>query len=264
MMYVGEDEHYYYFMHPEATNELGGLFDNIGNMFTRMVKFTPKSFTPGNIYKGLINTTLTTVTGGAYLALPSKLASQVRQVANVAVPVIAGGVLAATMGPSIMGMLTPKLTAAASLMNQSAGSDVIGAATGQGGKVLDAAGNIVTGTLNTAGRAVQIGGQLMTLLGKLPQNKQAEVVQQLTPEQIAYMERTGQIPPELKSFFDQVAQSAFNPPMQGVASPYTPYDPMGTAPKTAQAGFFGGMDLTTMLLFAVPAVFYLFTQRAHK
>jgi hypothetical protein len=270
--YLGEDEQYYYWMQPGAGNELNGFFDNIGNMFTRMVKFTPKSFTPGNIYKGVVNTALTTVTGGLYQVLPKNIKNTVYNVGKIALPVVAGGVLAYTMGPAVMATLMPKLSAAAGLLSKGAGvigglfgksapSDIgpkdYGSITGESRPGVD-----VTGGMD---KAVTIGGELMNLLGRLPQNKQAEVIQQLTPEDIAYMETYKQVPPRLKDYFDSMAQQTFNPPMapSGAASLYDAYGPQ-PAPAPAQAGMLGGLDMNTILLIAVPAVFFLFTQKGGR
>lgn len=232
--YMGEDENFYYYMEQGATNQLGGMFDNIGNMFKRMVKFTPKSFTPKNIMKGFVNTTLTTATGGLYQVLPKNLKKAVYDVGKVAVPVIAGGVLAVTAGPAVMGILGPKLAAAGSLLGKGA----------------------------MAGATV--GGQVLGLLNKLPQNKQAEVSQRLSPEDIAYMEQYGQIPPHLKGYFDSMAQQTFNPPAPQVASPYTPFAPMGETPAPVEAGMLGGMDTNMLLLIGVPAAFFVLTQLTGK
>lgn len=261
--YLGEDHRYYYWMEPGATNQLGGMFDNIGNMFTRMVKFTPKSFTPGNIYKGFINTTLTTVTGGLYQVLPKNIKKSVYEVGKVAVPVVAGGVLAYTAGPAVWGILGPKLAQAGSLLKAggskllSAGSTLMSKVTGGKGSGQGEPGQ--GGILDTASQTIEVGGQLMNLLGKLPQNKQAEVAQLLTPEQIAYMERTGQIPPELRSYFDQMAQATFNPQAAGSSGAASLYNPFPAAPQeTAQEGMLGNMDPMMLgLLVGVPAVFYL-------
>lgn len=260
--YLGEDAQYYYWMTPAATNQLGGMFDNIGNMFSRMVKFTPKSFTPGNIYKGLINTTLTTVTGGLYQVLPKDLKKTVYEVGKVAVPVVAGGVLAATAGPAVWGVLGPKLAQAGSLLKSGA-SSIMQMVTGGGkggetyGPPAPGEGGGSAGLLETASQTIQVGGQLMALLGKLPQNKQAEVAQMLTPEQIAYMERTGQIPSELRGYFDQMAQATFNPQSAttGAAGLYNPFQ---TAPEpVAEAGMFGGMNPMMLAAFGLPVLFYM-------
>ena len=264
--YMGEDAQYYYWMNPQATDQLGGMFDNIGNMFTRMVKFTPKSFTPGNIYKGFINTTLTVASGGLYQVLPKGFKKTVYEVGKVAVPVIAGGVLAYTAGPAVWGVLAPKLAQAGNLLKSGAGS-VMQMVTG-GRKGAPGGGETYgppapgesgggPGILETASQTIQVGGQLMALLGKLPQNKQAEVAQMLTPEQIAYMERTGSIPPELRNYFDQMAQSTFNPQAAttGAAGLYNPFQ---AAPEpVAEAGMFGWMNPMMLAAFGLPVLFYM-------
>ena len=230
--YLGEDDTYYYWMEPGATDQLGGFFDNIGGMFKRMVKFTPKSFTPGNIYKGFVNTTLTTITGGAYQLLPKSLKKSVYDIGKIAIPVVAGGVLAVTAGPAVMGILGPKLTMAAGILGKTAKA---------------------------------VGGPLLGLLNKLPQNKQAEVAQQVTPQDIAYMESTQQIPPYLKPYFDAMAQQTFNPPPTpyGSSGAASLYDPSVLQPPTeptepVQAGMLGGLSPVTLgLLVGVPLLFYV-------
>jgi len=259
--YLGEDETYWYFQLPGARYQLGGsFFDNVGNMFSRMVKFTPKSFTPGNIYKGFVNTTLTVASGGAYQLLPKSLKKSVYEIGKVAIPVVAGGVLAVTMGPAIWGVLSSKLSAAGQLLGagskvlgggggQSAGSDVIGAANTNNSNVPSGSGSF----LDTASRTINVGGQLMDLLGKLPQNKQAEVVQALTPEQIAQMERTGVVPPQLQAYLDQMARGVFAPQQASVGSAalYNPFGAVGV-PESV-----GGIDWSLVLLLGVPALFFV-------
>lgn len=177
--YLGESADGYYVME--------GFFDNVGNMFKRMVKFTPKSFTPGNIFKAVRNTTLTTMTGGAYLVLPKSVKKTMENVANYAMPIAAAGIAAATLGPSIMSMVGPKLTAA---------------------------GNILGKNLSS------IGGTLFDALGKLNPAKQSEIVQQVTPEDIAYAEtHNGQYPGNIQQLIEEgerqqyayAAMNAINP-----------------------------------------------------
>ena len=267
--YLGEDETYYYWIDPPAQRELGGLFDNIGNMFKRMVKFTPNSFKPSNIYEGFINTTLTAASGGLYQVLPKNLKKSVYQAGKVAVPVIAGGVLAYTAGPAVWSILGPKLTAAGNLLKSGAGSMLGLFSKGKGqdvtardyGSVTDpqSSGSAGSGILETASQSIAVGGQLLQLLGKLPQNKQAEVAERLTPEQIAYMEQTGQIPPALRGYFDQLAQQTFNPPIQagtGAAELYNPFGYQQEGP-TKDAGMLGGMSPVMMAAIGLPVLFYL-------
>lgn len=232
-VYLGEDADYYYFSHPGANPALGGFFDNVGNMFTRMVKFTPKSFTPGNIYKGFVNTTLTVATAGAYQVLPKNLKKTVYEVGKIAIPVVAGGVVAVMAGPAVMGILGPKLAAAGGLLGKAAGA---------------------------------VGGPLFNVLGKFTGAQQAQIAQQVTPEQIAQMERTGQIPPELQALLNHAAAAAL--PSSGAASLYDPGAMAARemeAARTAQAGLFGELSPITLgLLIGVPAVFFLFSQSGKK
>lgn len=186
--YLGESADGYYVM--------DGFFDNVGNMFKRMVKFTPKSFTPGNIFKAVRNTTLTTMTGGAYLVLPKSVKKTMENVANVAMPIAAAGIAAYTLGPSIMSMVGPKLSAA---------------------------GNILGKNLSS------IGGSLFNALGKLSPAKQSEVVQNVQPEDIVYAEEhQGKYPPRIQAMIDTAEQEEYayavmnrlNP--QTVRTPATP------------------------------------------
>lgn len=166
--YLGENELGYYVM--------DGFFDNIGNMFKRMVKFTPKSFTPGNLYEGLINTTLTVASGGIYQVLPKDIKKTVYDIGKVAVPVVAGAAAAAAFGPAIMSTLTPKLQAAA---------------------------NVIGKNLSSVGKG------LFDAMGKLTQSQQAQVAQQVTPQEIVAIEQTGQIPPHVAAMISQMEQQAY-------------------------------------------------------
>lgn len=179
--YLGESADGYYVM--------DGFFDNVGNMFKRMVKFTPKSFTPGNIFRAVRNTTLTTMTGGAYLVLPKSVKKTMENAANVAMPIAAAGIAAYTLGPSIMSMVGPKLSAA---------------------------GNILGKNLSS------IGGSLFNALGKINPAKQSEIVQQVTPEDIAYAEtHNGVYPGRIQQLIEEgerqtygyAAMNAVNPMM---------------------------------------------------
>lgn len=227
---LGEDEHYYYFVHPGANPQLGGFFDSLGNMFTRMVKITPKSFTPGNIYKGFINTSIATMSGGLSLALPSKLQSQIRQVANYAVPIVAGGVLAAVAGPSIMATLGPKISAAAGIL----GKD-----------------------------ALKIGGQLFSFLGKMSPAQQAKVAEQITPQNIATMEQSAQLPPELQQMFQAALGASLPRESTGAASLYNPEAQAAVAAQAqpAQASMIGGVDVSTLALIGLPVLFFALSSR---
>lgn len=201
--YLGEDMNGYYVM--------DGFFDNVGNMFKRMVKFTPKSFTPGNIFKAVRNTTLTTMTGGAYLVLPKSVKKTMENVANVAMPIAAAGIAAYTLGPSIMSMVGPKLSAAGNLLGKNLSS---------------------------------IGGSLFQSLGKLSQAKQSEVVQQVTPEDIAYAEtHNGTYPGHIQQLIDEgerqeyayAAMNALNPNTINRAATEALYAPASLYPGLQQA-----------------------------
>lgn len=167
--YLGESADGYYVME--------GFLDNVGNMFKRMVKFTPKSFTPSNIFKAVRNTTLTTMTGGIYLALPKQVKKTMENVANVALPVAAAGIAAATLGPSVMSMIGPKLSAVAGALGKNIGT---------------------------------VGKGLFDVLGKLSPAQQSQVAQRVTPQDILYAEQhQGQFPPQTMQYIDEVARSNY-------------------------------------------------------
>lgn len=167
--YLGENELGYYHM--------DGFFDGVANMFKRMVKFTPKSFTPSNIFKAVRNTTLTTMTGGIYLALPKGVKKTMENVANVALPVAAVGIGAAIAGPAVMSALGPKLQAAASILGKNVSS---------------------------------IGGTLFKAMGSLSQEKQSQVAQQVSAQDIAYAEQhNGQYPAHIQALIDQAEREQF-------------------------------------------------------
>lgn len=177
--YLGEDDRGYYVM--------DGFFDNVGNMFKRMVKFTPKSFTPSNIFKAVRNTTLTTMTGGIYLALPKSVKKTMENVANVALPVAAAGIAAATLGPSVMSMIGPKLS-------------MVGSALGK---------NIST-----------VGKGLFDVLGKLSPSQQSQVAQRVTPQDILYAEQhQGQFPPQFMQYVDEASKANYLPAVNATLNP---------------------------------------------
>jgi hypothetical protein len=177
--YLGEDADGYYVM--------DGFLDNVGNMFKRMVKFTPKSFTPGNIFKAVRNTTLTTMTGGIYLALPKSVKKTMENVANVALPVVAAGVAAAVVGPAVMSTIGPKLAQAGSFLGK----------------------NIST-----------IGKGLFDVMGKLSPAQQSQVAQRVTAQDLVYAEQhQGQLPPQLMQYVDEVAQANYQPVMNAAQDP---------------------------------------------
>ena len=218
--YLGEDRYYYHFVKPGGGSGLGEL-GSISSMFSRMVKFTPKSFTPGNIYKGFINTVLTTSTGGLYQVLPKNIKKSVYEIGKVAVPIVAGAVLAYTAGPAIMAALGPKLASAGSMLGKAAGT---------------------------------VGGGLMDLMSKMPQHAQAQVATQITPEQIAQWDQSGSIPPSLENLLGKAMQDSLPP--SGAASLYDP-SAMAAAEvrrRQAEAAQGDGFDWSMLAMIGLPAV----------
>lgn len=213
--YLGEDATYWYFVHPGENPALGGFFDKLGNMFTRMVKFTPKSFTPGNIYKGFVNGALTMATMGVYQVLPKHFKKQVYNAGKIAIPVVAGAALAYTAGPAVMSALGPKLSSAASLLGKGVST---------------------------------IGGRLFDFLGKMPQHAQAAMASQITPEQIAQMETSNQLPPSLEPMFQQAMAQTMPGETTGAASLYAPQPQAGEVVKPEGGGF----DPTLLLVIGAP------------
>ena len=181
-VYLGEDADGYYVM--------DGFFDNVGNMFKRMVKFTPKSFTPSNIFKAVRNTTLTTMTGGIYLALPKSVKKTMENVANVALPVVAAGVAAATLGPAVMSAVGPKLSMVSSLLGKNVSS---------------------------------IGKGLFDMLGRLSPGKQAEVAQRITPQDILYSEQNnGLFPPATMQMISDAERASYGYAVNTALNPVQP------------------------------------------
>lgn len=203
--YLGESAEGYYVIE--------GFFDNIGNMFKRMVKFTPKSFTPGNIFKAVRNTTLTTMTGGAYLVLPKSVKKTMENVANVAMPIAAVGVSAALVGPSIMTMIGPKLSMVGKMLGKNASS---------------------------------IGGSLFDALGKLTGPKQSEIAQQVTPEDIAYAEtHNGQFPRHIQQLIDEGERQTYGYAAMNTANPNMIRQP-ATEALYAPASLYPGLQQARM------------------
>lgn len=166
--YLGEDADGYYHM--------DGFFDGIGNMFKRMVKFTPKSFSPKNIMKAFTNTTVGVATGGlAYLA-PKQIRQTIFKAGETIVPVVAASALAAAAAPAVMGMLGPKLQSAAGLLGKNVNS---------------------------------IGGGIFKVLGRLTEGGQSQVAQNLTSDDIVYTEKHGQLPPHIQALVDQADRAQF-------------------------------------------------------
>lgn len=193
--------------------QLGGFFDDLGKMFTRMVKFTPKSFRPANIFRAATSTALTAVTGGAYQFLPSKVKRQVEEVGKIAVPVIAGTVALHAIAPSVLPAVMGKLKAAASILGKH------------------------------AGKIGEVGSALLNNMVKLPAPQQAQIAEAMTPQDIVYAEQTGQVPPHLANLFQQGAQQAYYPPAPPGPAAMVPafQEPVPEpAPAPVQAGMFGG------------------------
>lgn len=224
--YLGEDANNYYFACPGNDPQLGGFFDGLGNMFKRMVKFTPKSFTPGNLYKGFVNTTMAVGTGGMIYALPKNVRKTLYDVSKVAIPVVAAGVGAYYAGPAVMSTLGPKLAQAGAFLGKNIGA---------------------------------IGGKLFEFLGKLSPSQQQAVADKITGRQIAQMEQTQELPPELIPMFQQAMQGSL-PQAGGGGYGYTP--PL-TPPteedeaKLAKASM-GGETSPAMwaVLIGLPVAFY--------
>ena len=166
--YLGEDANGYYYM--------DGFFDGIGNMFKRMVKFTPKSFQPKNILKAFTNTTVGVATGGlAYLA-PKKIRQTIFKAGETIVPVVAASALAAAAAPAVMGILGPKLQSAAGILGKNMNS---------------------------------IGGGVFKILGRLTESGQSQVAQNMTSDDIVYAEKHGELPPHIQSLVDQADRQQF-------------------------------------------------------
>ena len=226
--FLGEDESYYYYTDNREPLELSGF----GKMFKRMVKFTPKSFTPGNIYKGFINTTLTTATGGFYQLLPKNIKKSVYEIGKIAVPVIAGGVLAVMAGPAVIAMLAPKLAAAGGILGKVGGA---------------------------------VGGPLMNILGKFTGSQQSQIAQQVTPEQIVSMEQTGRIPASLLPLLDQMSRQALPVTSTGAAQLYDPSmiaaNEMARLQEQAKASRF---DWQTLFMYGLPTVGLIWVMGSRK
>jgi len=206
-VYMGSDDTGHYVC-------LDGIFDDVGSMFKRMVKITPKSFRPGNIFKAVTSGALTVMTGGAYQLLPSKMKTQIENVGKTAVPIIGGAVLAYTAGPAVWNVIGPKLSTVGALLGKNVS---------------------------------QVGGLFSSLLGGLTKSGQAEVAQAATTEQLVQMEKTGTIPPELQAVINRVAQESLSPPAPVYGSPMAQGYETDGVPKPVQAGMFGGDNALLMM-----------------
>ncbi len=217
-VYIGSDDTGHYIC-------MGGLFDDVGGMFKRMVKITPKSFRPGNIFKAVTSGALTVATGGAYQLLPSKVKKSIENVGKIAVPVIGGAVLAYTAGPAVWNVLQPKLSAVGAMLGKNVS---------------------------------QVGGLLSSLMGSLSPAGQAKVAQSATTDQLLQMEQTGQIPPDLQNLISQVAAQTLTPPAPVYSSSTQGYgyDTAAPAPAPVQAGMMGDNAVLVMGGLAVIAVLF--------
>ena len=217
-VYMGSDDTGHYIA-------LDGFFDDIGGMFKRMVKITPKSFRPGNIFKAVTSGALTVATGGAYQLLPSKVKTQIENVGKIAVPVIGGAVLSYTAGPAVWNILQPKLSAVGAMLGKNAS---------------------------------QVGGLISNLMGGLNGAGQAQVAQQVTTDQLAQMEQTGQVPPELQTLLQNAAMQSLQPVAPMYQSPMAQgYVTDGSPPAPVQAGMMGG-DNTVLLMGGLAVIALVF------
>lgn len=210
-VYMGSDDTGHYVC-------LDGFLDDVSGMFKRMVKITPKSFRPGNIFKAVTSGALTMATGGAYQLLPSNVKKSIENVGKIAVPVIGGAVLAYTAGPAVWNVLQPKLSAVGAMLGKNVS---------------------------------QVGGLLSSVMGGLSPSGQAQVAQAATTDQLMSMEQTGQIPPDLQALISQAAAQTLTPPapiysapvVQGGATDYG----AGAMPAPVQAGMMDGNNALIMM-----------------
>lgn len=94
-MYVQRNNYY----HDPGTGL--GFLKKIGRAFKRMVKITPKSFRPANIFRAATSTALTAVTGGALPLLAPKLHKQGVEIGAKIMP----GLIAAATIPMAAGLI---------------------------------------------------------------------------------------------------------------------------------------------------------------
>jgi len=177
--YLGEDANGYYWMDAVPMEDADGLgfLKGLGNMFKRMVKFTPKSFTPKNLMKAFTNTTVGVATGGlAYLA-PAGLRKTIFKAGETIVPVVAAAAGAAALAPAVLPMLSGKLSAAGGLLGKSGSS---------------------------------VGGSLFQMLGSLTGSKQSEIASQVTPQDIVYAEtHQGRYPQHIMDMISKAEREQF-------------------------------------------------------
>jgi hypothetical protein len=203
---------------------LSGFFDDLGNMFKRMVKFTPKSFRPANIFRAATSTALTAVTGGAYQFLPSKVKRQVEEVGKIAVPAIAAIAGLNMLAPSVIPTLTSKLGTVANNLGKPLG---------------------------------QIGSALINQMMKLPAPQQAAIAEAVTPADLQQIEQTGQVPEHLQRLLMQSAHQAYYPPPPpGPAGQIPAFAEQPELPR-AEAGMIGGANLALWIGLSAVAVLVL-------
>lgn len=224
--------------------QLEGL--DLGKMFKRMFTFKPSSFSLKNI-SGAVGSAVSTIAtgglgpvfapesfgahgsvakitgamataGGILPSIAPKLwglkeheANWVRGITASAAAAIGGTVV----GPQLMSMLGPKLSAAASKL---------------GGKLGEKA-------------LTSVGSQLVQSLMPMAPAQQLQAAQEVTADDIVEWDQTGAMPAHLQpTFYRAAAQSA--PRRQ--PSPYTPRQMQAEMTPPAQAGIFG--DPMTMML----------------
>lgn len=199
-IYLGEDESGYYVM--------DGFFKKIGKTFKRMVKVTPRSFTPGAIMRAMTNTAMVAVTGGAYLALPSKVKNMIETGGTYVIPAATGAYVAATAGPAVMDALGPKLSSVASALGKNVNS---------------------------------IGGGLFDIMKKFSPSHQSQIAQRVTAQDILYSEMNqGQFPTPFMNYVDEVARNNY-----GYAANEThPVSQQGPAPYYSNTSLYPGAQQT--------------------
>lgn len=224
--YLGSDMTYWYFVHPGANPAVGlgdSLFDKIGNMFSRMVKITPKSFTPANISRSIWR--ITPVSWALQAAAPKIEKEIYKKVVPIAVPAIAAAAVAVKVGPAVWQMLAPKLAVAAEFLGKHADT---------------------------------IGKSLFQVMGAMGPSQQAQAAQEVTPEQIVAMEQ-GQAPPDYLRMLAAQSAPPIGPadPTSGAASLYDP-QAMAAVELERQKREQGDFDPSVLLFAAVPvAAFFL-------
>lgn len=246
--YLGEDAFNYYYMNPPDT-QLGGIMDTINKISKNIWRITP------------ISLVMRAVAPKAEKAIYQKAAKYI-------VPAVIGGALAVTAGPAVWNVLAPKLSQAGSLIMKGV-STVGGLFKGSGSSggetfgppAPSAGGGIVDSAINAAKVAGTIGGKVMQLISMLPANKQAEAAQALSPQDIAYAEEYGRLPPGAQAYFDQLLQQSYQSPVapggpSGSADLYNPFAYQGGG-ETKQAGMLGEINPMMLAAIGLPVLFYM-------